>query len=247
MSKFYEFKNKTDKNIDIYVYGEIIGGSEKWDESDVTFNDFRDNLERLTGKETINMYINSVGGSVTTTQGIIAMLQRAKGKGVTINATIDGIGASCASFLPLVADNVYAYNSSLLMVHHPYTLCIGNVDELQKQIDLLNKIENSVMMPLYLNKAKEGITKDKIKDLVDKETWLNAKEMSEIFNIEILEDDKDLVACVKDKSILNKYTNVPKQLKNKLLEDKKTIVKTENVKDKEELELAKARLRLLYL
>lgn len=71
--------------------------------------------------------------------------------------------------------------------------------------------------------------------------------MSEIFNIEILEDDKDLVACVKDKSILNKYTNVPKQLKNKLLEDKKTIVKTENVKDKEELELAKARLRLLYL
>lgn len=148
MSKFYEFKNKTDKNIDIYVYGEIIGGSEKWDESDVTFNDFRDNLERLTGKETINMYINSVGGSVTTTQGIIAMLQRAKEKGVTINATIDGIGASCASFLPLVADNVYAYNSSLLMVHHPYTLCIGNVDELQKQIDLLNKIENSVMMPL---------------------------------------------------------------------------------------------------
>ncbi len=146
-----------------------------------------------------------------------------------------------------MADNVYAYNSSLLMVHHPYTLCIGNVDELQKQIDLLNKIENSVMMPLYLNKAKEGITKDEIKDLVDKETWLNAKEMSEIFNIEILEDDKDLVACVKDKSILNKYTNVPKQLKNKLLEDKKTIVKTENVKDKEELELAKARLRLLYL
>ncbi len=98
MSKFYEFKNKTDKNIDIYVYGEIIGGSEKWDESDVTFNDFRDNLERLTGKETINMYINSVGGSVTTTQGIIAMLKRAKEKGVTINATIDGIGASCASF-----------------------------------------------------------------------------------------------------------------------------------------------------
>ncbi|ACO85568.1 Clp protease [Clostridium botulinum] len=241
MSKFYEFKNKTDNNIDIYVYGEIIGGSKKWDESDVTFNDFRDNLERLTGKETINMYINSCGGSVIATQGIIAMLQRAKDKGVTINATIDGLGASCSSFLPLIADNVYAYNSSMLMIHKPFTFAIGNSDELKAQIEMLDKIENNVMMPIYMSKVKEGITEDYIKDLVAKETWLSAKEMSNIFNIEILEDNKELVACVRDKSILDNYKNIPQQLKNKLQKD------NDNTQNTNELELAKARLKLELL
>ncbi|MBD5643194.1 Clp protease ClpP [Clostridium botulinum] len=241
MSKFYEFKNKTDNNIDIYVYGEIIGGSEKWDESDVTFNDFRDNLERLTGEETINMYINSCGGSVIATQGIIAMLQRAKDKGATINATIDGLGASCSSFLPLIADNVYAYNSSMLMIHKPFTFAMGNADELKAQIEVLDKIENNVMMPIYMSKAKEGITEDYIKDLVAKETWLSAKEMSNIFNIEILEDNKELVACVRDKSILDNYKNIPQQLKNKLQKD------NDNVQNTDELELAKARLKLELL
>ncbi|AJA42860.1 Clp protease ClpP [Clostridium tetani] len=239
MNKFYEFKNKANV-IDIYVYGEIVSGSDKWDESDVTFNDFKDNLEGLTGNETINMYINSCGGSVIATQGILAMLQRAKDKGVTINATIDGLGASCASFLPLVANNVYAYNSSMLMIHKPFTFAMGNADELQEQAEILNKIENSVMMPLYMSKVKEGITEDYIKDLVRKETWLNAKEMSNIFNIEILEDDKELVACVKDKSILNNYKNIPEQLKNKLTDKDKQ-------QTTDELELAKAKLKLELL
>lgn len=242
MNKFYEFKNKANNTIDIYVYGEIVSGSDKWDESDVTFNDFKDNLEGLTGNETINMYINSCGGSVFATEGIIAMLQRAKAKGVTINAYIDGIGASCASFLPLIAHNVYAYNSSMLMIHKPFTFAMGNADELTEQIEVLNKIENNVMMPLYMSKVKEGITEDYIKDLVKKETWLSAKEMSNIFNIEILEDDKELVACVKDKSILNNYKNIPQQLKNKLTNDKKQEQQTTD-----ELELAKAKLKLELL
>lgn len=239
MSKFYEFKNKADNVIDIYVYGEIVSGSDKWDESDVTFNDFKDNLEGLTGNETINMYINSCGGSVIATQGIIAMLQRAKDKGVTINATIDGLGASCASFLPLIADNVYAYNSSMLMVHKPFVFAMGNADELQSQAEVLNKIENNVMMPLYMSKAKEGITEDYIKDLVTKETWLSAKEMSNIFNIEILEDTKEFVACVNDKSILNNYKNIPEKLKSKITNNKQ--------QNTEELDLAKARLKLELL
>lgn len=243
MSKFYEFKNSADNNIDIYVYGEIISGTYKWDESDVTFQDFKDKLEPLTGSETINLYINSIGGSVITTQGIIAMLKRAKDKGVKINATIDGLGASCASFLPLIADNVYAYKSSLLMVHHPFTLCYGNVNDLQAQIDILNKIENDVMMPIYMSKAKEGVTEEKIKEKIDKESWLSATEMSELFNIIILEEDKELVACVKDKSILNTYKNIPEALKDKL---NKKVSDKDDSKEKE-LELLKLKLELELL
>jgi len=171
--KFYEFKNKANNNIDIYVYGEIVSGSDKWDDSDVTFKDFKDNLEGLTGNEIINMYINSPGGSVIATQGIVAMLQRAKSKGVTINATIDGLGASCASFLPLVADNIYTYKSSLMMVHHPMSSAFGNVKDLQGQINILNKIEKDVMLTIYMSKVRDGVSEEHIKDLIDKESWLS--------------------------------------------------------------------------
>ncbi|WP_231159259.1 head maturation protease, ClpP-related [Clostridium botulinum] len=231
-NKFYDIKNSSDSNIDIYVYGEIVGGSDKWDESDVTFTDFKDTLENIDTSKTVNLYINSCGGSVFTTQGIVAMLQRVKAKGVTINAYIDGIGASCASFMPMVADNIYCYSSSILMVHHPMSCCWGNVNDFNGQIDLLNKIEDSVMMPLYMDKVKDGVTEDKIKDLIDKETWLSAKEMTELFNITLLEDEKKLTACINDKSILNCYKNVPKSILNQVNK-----AKTEDKEDNKDKEL----------
>jgi len=219
-NKFYEFNNVADETLDIMVYGEIISGGEdaKWDSTDVCFQDFKNALDNLGTTKTINLYVNSVGGSVITTQGIIAMLQRAKDKGVIINSYIDGIGASCASFLPMVSTNIYAYNSSLLMIHKPMSGAWGNADDMQKSIDVLNKMEDSVMLPLYMSKAKDGVTDVQIKDLLSKETWLDAKEMSDLFDITILEQSKDLVACINanDKNVLNTYKNMPQNLIDKL-------------------------------
>lgn len=248
VSKFYQFKNKANDIIDIYVYGEIVGGSDKWDESEVTFNDFKNNLEGLKGNETVNMFINSIGGSVITTQGIVAMLQRAKAKGVMINAYIDGLGASCASFLPLVANNVYIYSSSLLMIHKPMSSVFGaNSNELSKMIDTLDKIENDVIIPLYMSKAKEGVTEDYIKDLMAKETWLSSTEILDIFNVTLLTEEKELVACIKDKTILDNYKNVPSTLLSNIDNiDNKVDIEFEDKFD-EELELAKAKLKLALL
>lgn len=60
MHKFYDFKNQTGTNVDVYVYGEIISGSEsdKWSESDVVFNDFKTALEPLSSGHSVNMYVN---------------------------------------------------------------------------------------------------------------------------------------------------------------------------------------------
>ncbi|WP_432408632.1 head maturation protease, ClpP-related [Wukongibacter sp. M2B1] len=243
--KFYTIKNNiSNKAIDIFVYGEIISGSEKWDESDVTFLDFKNKLDSLVGDETINLYINSIGGSVFTTQGIIAMLQRAKEKGVTINSYIDGIGASCASFLPLVADDVYIYKSSMMMVHKPFGICIGNSKDLLERAEMLDKIENSVMMPLYMSKVKEGITEEYVQSLINKETWLDSKEISDLFDVVVLENDKELVACVKDKSILDNYKNVPQSLLSKL-ENIIDDTKAEEAQAKQnKIELLKAKMEL---
>ena len=66
MKKFYNIKSQNNTT-GIYIYGEIIGGSDKWDESDVTFDDFRKALDDMNNGDTLEMYINSPGGSVFTT------------------------------------------------------------------------------------------------------------------------------------------------------------------------------------
>lgn len=211
INKFYKFKNLTDTNQELYVYGVIIGGADKWDESDVTFKDFKDTLEKMTSGSTLNMYINSPGGDVFTTQSSIAMIRRAKDRGVKINAYIDGLAASCGSWLPMIADEIFIYPQSIMMIHKPLCMVYGNADEMQKEIEVLDKIENDVIIPLYMEKAKEGVTEKTIREKMADETWLNADEIQEMFNVTLLEDERKIACCV-DKDIFNNYSNVPEAL-----------------------------------
>lgn len=213
MKKFYNIKSQNNTT-GVYIYGEIIGGSEKWDESDVTFDDFRTTLDNMNNGDTLEMYINSPGGSVFTTQGIVNMINRCKKtKNIKVISYIDGLGASCASWLPMVADEVYIYNTSMLMVHKPMSSLFGaNANDMQSEIELLNKLENDIMIPIYMSKATNNLTEDKLKDMMSKETWLNTKEIQELFNVTLIEEDKGIVACT-DIELLKKYKNTPKSLK----------------------------------
>ena len=131
--KFYNFITDNNKH-SLYVYGEIISGSDKWDSSEVVFDDFRDTVEAMQNNSQLDIYINSPGGSVFATQGIVALLRRAKERGITINAYLDGLAASCASWLPMVADKVFAHPQSVMMIHAPYTMVVGSAKEMQKEM-----------------------------------------------------------------------------------------------------------------
>lgn len=216
-NRFYNFIS-TNKKHELYVYGEIVGGSSKWDESDVVFDDFKNKLNEMEDNSTLDIYVNSPGGSVFTTQGIVAALRRAKDRGVTINAYIDGLGASCASWFPFVADNLYVYPQSIMMIHKPMSITFGNSDQIKKEIEVLDKIENDVIIPLYMEKAKDGVTEEFIKKKMAEETWFTANEINELFNVTMLSDEKNIVCCA-DKNVLNRYSNVPKELLNRLQEE----------------------------
>lgn len=216
-NKFFNFvfeENKTN-SADLYVYGALIGGVDKWDESDVTFQDFRSTLETLSDGATLNMYINSCGGDVFTTQAIVAMLRRSQERNITINAYVDGIGASCASWLPMCADNIYIYPQSILMIHKPLCSTYGNANDMMKEVAVLDKIENDVIIPLYLEKTKEGITAEMLQEKMAKETWLSSDEIMELFNVTLLKDERKITACL-DKEIFKNFINVPSNLQELL-------------------------------
>lgn len=237
--KFYEFKNITSSEADLFVYGEIVQEkSVDWwtgeeSQTDVGLMDFKEQLDSIGNVQKLNLYINSPGGDVFTASTMISMLQRVKDKGTTINAYVDGLSASAASFLMMVADNVNLYKNSTVMVHKPMSFAMGNANDMQKTIDALNKIEESVMMPMYMNKSK--VSEEEIKSLIDAETWLSAKEMDKYFNVTLLDEEKTAVASISS-NLFKNYKNIPDFIKNSLKPVQNEEKTEENAQKNEEIE-----------
>jgi ATP-dependent protease ClpP protease subunit len=215
--KFYEFKNLTKDSAELYIYGEIVQENQiDWwtgekSETAVDLVGFKKELDDIGNVNTLNMYINSPGGDVFVASTMISMLQRLKDKGTTINAYVDGLSASAASFLMFVADNINLYSNSIVMIHKPMSIAMGNSDDFQSMIDTLNKIEDSILVPMYMKKAVDGVDEAQIKQLLADETWLGATDMIKYFNVNILEDTKQIAACI-DKKLFKNYKNIPKEL-----------------------------------
>lgn len=230
MKSFFEFKNVTSTEADLFIYGEIVQEKsvdwwtgEEVSDTEVGLMDFKKELDSLGNIQKLNLYINSPGGDVFTASTMISMLERQKDKGTEINAYVDGLSASAASFLMFVADNIYLYKNSIVMVHKPMSYAVGNANDMQKTIDALNKIEDSVMIPMYLSKAK--CDEAKIKELIDAETWLSSTEMQEYFNVTVLNEEKVAVASISSK-LFAKYKNIPDFIKNYLFNQNKVTFST---------------------
>ena len=205
--KYYEFKNVAENEYSLYVYGEIV--NDKWNDSDIDISDFKEAISGVPSGAKLNMYVNSVGGNVFATSGMVSMLQRAKQKGITIDAYIDGLSASCASWLVMVADNINIYKNSVMMIHKPMVMSWGNANDLQKDIEVLNKIEDGVIIPLYAERSKDSV--EVIKDMMTAETWLTANEIQEHFNVNLIDEEKKVENITSD--LFDAYKNTPKEFK----------------------------------
>lgn len=242
-NKFYNFAFNNNVT-ELYLYGAIV--SDKWCDEDISFKDFKDAVDSMSDNGVLKVYINSPGGEVFTTQSIISFLRRAKEtKNIKIESYIDSLGASCASWLPMISDEIYAYKGSILMLHKPMTYAFGaNANDLRKEIELLDKIEETEMIPMYMSKVKDGVTEDTIRNLLSKESWLDYNEMTEYFNITLLDKDSSMVACIDDE-LFKHYNHVPQELLDKAkevndMEDTQEVIETQDevIEQTEETEVS---------
>ena len=201
----------------LYVYGAIVSEADEYwgSESDFALTEFKKELDSLGSIKNLDIYINCPGGEVFAASTMATLLQRLKDKGTYITSYVDGISASAASFLMMVANEIKLYKNSVVMIHKPMSVAWGNVNDMQKTIDSLNVIEDGVLMPMYMAKAK--VTEATIKRWINKEKWFNAIEMAEAFNVTLIESEKLAIANL-DKEILKHYKNVPEEIKN-ILDD----------------------------
>lgn len=226
--KFKYFKNITNTSADLYFYGTIVDEKEAdfWtgeiSKTDVDTMELKDELDKLNGITDLNIYINSPGGSVFASSTMCSMLNRFKERtGAKIHSFIDGLCASASTYLLMVADDINIYKNSIMMIHKPMSIAWGNANELQKEIDTLNTLEDNVMIPMYMSKAK--VNKEEIKNLINNETWFSANEkdknfIGNFFAVNLLDETKEVSACV-SKELFKNYKHIPETL-NKMFHTK---------------------------
>ena len=170
MRKFWNWVKNEGEERTLRLQGPIA--EESWYGDEVTPALFRDELNAEEGA--VTLWINSPGGDCIAAAQIYNMLMDYKGE-VTIN--IDGIAASAASVIAMAGGIVNMSPTSLLMIHNPFTLAMGDKDELKSAIQMLEEVKESIINAYVL---KTGLNRTKLSNLMDAETWLNANKALEL-------------------------------------------------------------------
>ena len=110
----------------------------------------------MSGSGNITVWINSPGGDCVAAAQIYNMLMDYKGD---VTVKIDGIAASAASVIAMAGTKVLVSPVSMLMIHNPMTAAFGNSDEMQKAIEMLGSVKDSIINAYEI---KTGLSRAKL-------------------------------------------------------------------------------------
>jgi len=199
--------------------------------------------------DTLEIEIHSAGGSVLDGYRLYNQIKSLRERGVYVVAKINTLAASMASVLAMAADKIVMYSNSRMMIHEASAGIYGNSDDFAKVSDQLDEISDDIA-GIYASKS--GRDKDEIRNLMRKETWMNAKEALEMnFIDEILDTKPSLMKNLFDKfkpdaelkekvqgleaSILdaeNKYSELNTEFENRGIELQNAVTELTEFKNK---------------
>lgn len=133
---------------------------------------FKDELNAGSGD--ITVWINSPGGDCVAAAQIYNMLANYKGN---VTVKIDGIAASAASVIAMAGNTVLMSPVSMMMIHNPATMAFGDHIEMEKAIEMLEGVKDSIINAYTL---KTGMSRAKLSRLMDAETWMDATKAVEL-------------------------------------------------------------------
>lgn len=191
----------------IDIYGEVVPDDWRASDVDTSAVSFRNAIKDLGEVDTLNVHINSPGGSVYDGVAIFNMLRQHK---ASVTVHIDGLAASIASVIAMSGDKVVMPSNSMMMIHNAMSVSMGNANDMRKMADDLEKINESVINS-YIAKNPE-LDREYLKALMDDETWLTASEAYELGLVDVIDEPVAAVASI-DKEQVNRFKNVPKMLK----------------------------------
>ncbi len=173
MNRYYSLYTE-ESGSELHIYGDITSGG-GWfsSESDVSSYQIAKELAELDTSKPLTVYINSYGGEVAEGIAIYNQLKRFE----RCKTVVDGYAASIASVIFMAGKERVMSPSSLLFIHNAWMRTAGNSEQLRKDADDLEKI-TAASMQAYLEHVNIG--EEKLKEMLDTETWLNADEAVEM-------------------------------------------------------------------
>ena len=168
----------------------------------VTANDFLADLEALGDVDTINLRINSGGGSIVEGNAIFNAIKRHKAS-VTIH--IDSMAASMASVIAMAGDKVVMAENALFMIHNPSTISMGGAEDLRKDADLLDRMETNILNSY----ARSNLSPEELDEAMEKTTYYTAAEALEAGFIDEIEGANMAAASIGDLETLKFFSSVP--------------------------------------
>ena len=210
--RFWDWAQNESGERTLYLEGVIA--EESWFEDDVTPAAFKDELNAGSGP--ITLHINSPGGDCIAASQIYTMLMDYPHD---VRVQIDGIAASAASVIAMAGTKVSMSPTSLMMLHNPFTVALGDSEEMRKAIQLLDEVKESIINAYQI---KTGLPRARLSQMMDSETWMNAKKALELgFCDEVLYQPE------KVEMLKNSFTFSRRAVNNCLLEKLKACIPKE--------------------
>ena len=128
----------------------------------------------MAGNGDVTVWINSPGGDCVAAAQIYNMLMDYPGN---VTVKIDGIAASAASVIAMAGTKVLISPVGMLMIHNPATLAWGDSGEMQKAIEMLGSVKDSIINAYEI---KTGLSRTKLSHMMDAETWMDAGKAVEL-------------------------------------------------------------------
>lgn len=215
---------------ELYIYGDIA--DTKWWDEDVTPIEIKNALDNMGEIAQLDVHINSYGGSVFAGNAIVNLIENYKKKRkCSVYTYIEGLAASMASGISTVGDKVYMANNSLYMVHKPLSFVSGNANDLEKEIEILNKVEDTLVAN-YMKKFNG--TEEELRQMLSDETWLTAEEAQDYGFVDEIIDSVEIVASAKSNSLIINKMEFDNSKIADIIKDKKINIKPTNNKEKGE-------------
>ena len=154
MRHFWNWVKNDDETRTLYLEGVIA--EESWFSDDITPAMFKEEL--FSGNGPITLHINSPGGDCIAASQIYT-------------------AASAASVIAMAGTRVCMSPTSMMMIHNPFTMAMGDTEKMRKAIQLLDEVKESIINAYQI---KTGLSRDELSKLMDGETWMNALKAKEL-------------------------------------------------------------------
>lgn len=198
----FRIRNESDGRVTIYLYGTI--GPDWWDPDEQNLaRDFARQLDELSPAP-LDIRIDSSGGDVYEGLAIASAIQRYEGETC---AYIDGMAASAASYVAIMADRVVMTDYSCFMIHKAWTSALGvNADDLRTLADRLDGIDSLIAQTIS---KRTGRDYDDVLADMAAETWYWGDEALEAGLCDEVVETEQRMAASLNRELAGMYAHVP--------------------------------------